>query len=177
MGAGIRSLVKAATMALLLAGALAVPGEARAPGGGAGRRRGPATFEVLHDDSVGELILARGAYTVTLLDPSALTCADAADLFRQFLEDFDGRLPRPWVVNAGTQLHPRERGLGRFQRHSGRTGGGGGGGGGHHRRDRVSGNIPGAPQRPHRDVRVPKGQYVISLLAVGRITCAGPRPP
>src|SRR4051812_15155228 len=58
----------------------------------------PATFEVLHDDSVGKLVLAKGAYTVTLLDRSALTCAEASDLLRQFLEDFDGRLQRPWVV-------------------------------------------------------------------------------
>ena len=115
MGAGIRSLV-VATAALLLAGALAVPGEAKAQGGGAAAPC-PDTFEVLHDDTIGALLLPRGAYTITLLDQSALTCADAADLLRQFLEDFDGRLPRPWVVNViGAQPSRAGAGVGRLQR-------------------------------------------------------------
>jgi len=171
MGAGIRSLV-AATMALLLAGALAVPGEAKAQGGGAAAPC-PDTFEVLHDDMVGPLLLPRGAYTITLLDQSALTCADAADLFRQFLEDFDGRLPRPWVVNASARAFTRGSGSSAGFSVAPATSGGGGGGGGHHP---LGSACPGTFQVLHNDrigtFAIPKGQYVISLLAVGRMTCA-----
>ncbi len=135
----------------------------------------PSTFEVLHDDSIGKLILAKGAYTVTLLDPSALTCDEASDLLRQFLEDFDGRLQRPWVVNVPARSFTRGRGgsVGFSVTPAGTGGGGGGGGGGHHPIGTV---CPGTFQVLHNDhigsFALPKGQYLITLLAVGRITCA-----
>ena len=52
---------------------------------------------------VGALLPARRATTRSRCSiPTALSCAEASDLFRQFLEDWDGRLPRPWVVNAAS---------------------------------------------------------------------------
>ena len=93
----------------------------------------PASFQVLHDDKIGSLSLPAGPYTVTLRDSATLSCAQASDYFRQFLEDWDGKLPRPWRYSVqGT-------GLGTFRRGSSSVGfsvapgsGGGGGGGGHH---------------------------------------------
>ena len=129
---------------------------------------------MLHDDSIGKLVLPKGAYTVTLLDPSALTCDEASDLLRQFLEDFDGRLQRPWVVNVSARSFTRGRGgsVG-FSVTPAGTAAAGGGGGGHHPIGTV---CPGTFQVLHNDhigsFALPKGQYLITLLAVGRITCA-----
>lgn len=133
----------------------------------------PATFEVLHDDTVGPLYLPRGHYAITLLDSAALSCAEASDLFRQFLEDWDGRLPRPWVVNAQARSFTRGRG--------GRVGfsvapantPSGGGGGGHYPNGAV---CPGTFQVLHNDhigtFVIPQGHYQITLLSVGRISCS-----
>ena len=71
---------------------------------------------MLHDDKIGSLSLPAGAYTVTLRDSAALSCAHASDYFRQFLEDWDGKLPRPWRYSVqGT-------GLGTFRRGSSSVG-------------------------------------------------------
>ena len=92
----------------------------------------PATFEVLHDDTVGALYLPKGHYTISLLDPAALSCAEASDLFRQFLEDFDGRLSRPWVVDPQAAAFTRGAGGSVGFSVTPAVSGGGGGGGGHH---------------------------------------------
>jgi hypothetical protein len=131
----------------------------------------PSTFAVLHDDQIGDLQLAAGNYTVTVLDPSKLSCAHASDLFRQFLEDFDGRLPRPWTLDAATATFTRAAGDGFSVAFTSVPSGGGGGG--HH----PSGtSCPGFFQVLHNDVigalRLPRGEYRITLLAVGRFTCA-----
>ncbi len=169
MGAGIRSLVTA-TAALLAAGALGAPTAANAQGAGSPLVC-PGTFEVLHDDSVGQLVLPKGAYTITLLDQTALTCSDATDLLRQFLEDFDGRLPRPWVVNVVADGFTRGSGSSVGFRVAAATGGGGGGG-----RHPVGAACPGTFQVLHNDrvgtFAIPRGQYQITLLAVGRMSCS-----
>jgi hypothetical protein len=132
----------------------------------------PATFSVLHDDQIGSMSLPAGAYTVTLLDPVGLSCAMASDLFRQFLEDWDGRLPPPWVANAATRTFTA--GPGGSVGFSVAPSGGhrGGGGGGHHPHGAP---CPGTFQVLHNDrigtFQVPEGSYLITLLAVGRITC------
>ncbi len=133
----------------------------------------PATFSVLHDDQIGSMSVPAGAYTVTRLDPTGLSCADASDLFRQFLEDWDGRLPRPWVADAATRTFTRGSGgsvgfsVAPAGSHSG------GGGGGHHPHGEA---CPGTFQVLHNDrigtFQVPEGSYLITLLSVGRITCA-----
>lgn len=130
----------------------------------------PNTFAVLHDDRIGQLQLAAGNYTITVLDPATVSCAHAADLFRQFLEDFDGRLPRPWTLDVPSATFSRNATTG-FAVAATATPSGGGGGG-HH----PSGTTcPAYFHVLHDDVigalELPEGEYRITLLAVGRFTC------
>jgi hypothetical protein len=168
MRARIRSLVL--VLSALLA-ALALPAGASAQGGGS-TAVCPATFEVLHDDTIGALYLPRGAYTVTLLNADTLTCAQASDLFRQFLEDWDGRLPRPWRLNAQASTFTRGS-SGTGFRVAPASNHGGGGGGGHHPHGSA---CPGTFRVLHNDVigtfSIPRGNYRITLLSVGRISCS-----
>jgi uncharacterized spore protein YtfJ len=162
-----RSLLLA--FAVLSAAVLASPAAANAQAPAAC----PATFEVLHDDTVGALYLPKGNYAITLLDVGALSCAAASDLFRQFLEDYDGRLQRPWVVNARTATFTRGAGGSVGFSVAPAPSGGGGGGGGHHP---VGTICPGTFQVLHDDhigtFAVPSGHYLITLLSVGRLTCS-----
>jgi hypothetical protein len=165
-----RSLVLA-TASLFAAVALALPASASAQT--ATPALCPSTFAVLHDDEIGSMSLPAGAYAITVLDPARLGCAQAADLFRQFLEDWDGRLPRPWVATPATRTFTRGAG-GSVGFSVAPTGShGGGGGGGHHPHGAA---CPGTFQVLHDDVigsfRIPQGSYTITLLSVGRITCA-----
>src|SRR3954447_22759785 len=64
-------------------------------------------FQVLHDDKIGALSLPAGYYAVSISTPSTLSCAQAADLFREFLLDFDGRLSGGWAVSASTSSFKR----------------------------------------------------------------------
>jgi hypothetical protein len=162
-----RSLLLALT--IIAAVSVAAPGAA----GAQATATCPSTFEVLHDDTVGALYLPKGHYTITLLDPAAISCAEASDLFRQFLEDWDGRLPRPWVVDAPAARFTRgANGLVGFSV-APAGGGGGGGGGGHHPHGTA---CPGTFQVLHNDsigtFSIPKGNYCITLLSVGRISCS-----
>jgi len=162
-----RSLLLA--IAALSAAVLAAPAAAEAQTPAAC----PATFEVLHDDTVGALYLPRGNYTITLLDPAALTCPEASDLFRQFLEDYDGRLRRPWVVDAAEATFTRGAGGSVGFSVAPAGSGGGGGGGGHHPVGTV---CPGTFHVLHDDhigtFALPSGHYLITLLSVGRMTCS-----
>jgi hypothetical protein len=164
-----RSLLLA--IAAIAAIALAAPAASSAQAGSPATC--PATFEVLHDDTVGPLYLPRGQYTITLLDPARLTCAQTSDLLRQFLEDWDGRLPRPWVVNAQARSFTRGTG-GKVGFSVAPAGNGGGGGGGGHYPN--GGVCPGTFQVLHNDhigtFVVPRGHYQITLLSVGRISCS-----
>jgi hypothetical protein len=132
----------------------------------------PASFAVLHDDQIGSMSLPADAYAITVLDPT-LGCAQASDLFRQFLEDLDGRLPRPWVASAVTRTFTRGSGasVGFSVAPTGTPSGGGGGG--HHPHGAA---CQGTFQVLHNDrigsFAVPKGQYLVTLLSVDRITCA-----
>jgi hypothetical protein len=165
----VRSALLAAT-SLLAAAALIAPATASAQT--TAQSVCPATFSVLHDDRIGSMSLPAGAYTLTLLDPASLSCAEASDLFRQFLEDWDGRLPRPWVANAATRTFTRGSGGSVGFSVSPSGGSSGGGGGGHHPHGAA---CPGTFQVLHNDrigtFQVPEGSYLITLLSVGRITC------
>jgi hypothetical protein len=156
-------------MAALATALFAVPASAQAQAPAAC----PSTFEVLHDDTVGALYLPKGNYTITLLNPAALSCADASDLLRQFLEDWDGKLRKPWVVDAANAGFTRGAGGSVGFSVAPASGGGGGGGGGHHP---VGTICPGSFQVLHDDhigtFAVPKGHYLVTLLSVGRITCS-----
>src|SRR5262245_14118616 len=125
----------------------------------------PGTFQVLHNDSIGALYLAAGPYAITVLNPSTLSCADASELFREFLEDYDGRLAGGWRVDPGTATFTRRsQGF------------------------RVTAAGPSPPTPPSRRLcpsyftvlhndhigsfAIRKGRYRITLLSVGRISCA-----
>ncbi len=62
----------------------------------------PGTFRVLNDDRIGSLRLAKGPYWVVLLQRQGLNCAQASRLLARFLEDFDGVLPPPWILEPQT---------------------------------------------------------------------------
>lgn len=161
------------TLTALVAAAVALPASASAQTGASAVC--PATFDVVHNDKIGRLSLPGGAYTVTLLNSSRLSCQDASDLFRQFLEDWDGKLPRPWRYSV------QGSGRGTFRRGNSAVGfsvapaggGGGGGGGGHHP---VGTQCPGTFRVLHNDrigtFRIPEGNYRLTLLGVGRISCS-----
>lgn len=134
----------------------------------------PATFAVLHDDKIGSLSLPAGAYTITLRDSSALSCRHASDYFRQFLEDWNGVLPRPWRYTVqGTGRGTFTRGAGSSTGFSVAPAGNSGGGGGHHPHGT---QCPGTFRVLHNDrigqFAIPKGNYLVTLLSVGRISCA-----
>ncbi len=54
------------------------------------------TFQVLHNDRIGNLSLPRGKYAVNVINGDLFTCPKAITNFRNFLYDYDGVLPRPW---------------------------------------------------------------------------------
>ena len=157
-----------ATLSILAAVALFAPGTASAQT--ATPSLCPSTFAVQHDDQIGSMSLPAGAYAITV---TGLGCAQASDLFRQFLEDWDGRLPRPWVANPATRTFTRGAG-GSVGFSVAPTGSHtGGGGGGHHPHGAL---CPGTFRVLHNDsigtFLIPQGSYTITLLSVGRITCA-----
>ncbi len=68
-------------------------------GGGQTRKSCPGYFTVVHNDSIGSFKVPRGRYRLTLLSPRKITCTTAFNRFREFLYDYDGVLPRPWVLD------------------------------------------------------------------------------
>jgi hypothetical protein len=143
-----------------------------APSASAAPANCPGTFEVLHNDRIGGMQLPKGPYVITVLDTATMGCTEASQLFAQFLEDWDGRLPRPWVKNNRTRTF-------RAGRRSS-TG---------FRATPATGPNPPTPPPPsprvcpgyfsvlHNDrigsFRIPKGRYRITLLAYQPITCQG----
>jgi hypothetical protein len=135
-----------------------------------------ASFHVLHDDRIGSLQLPAGAYQLTTVD---VTCLRASHLFTEFLQDYDGVLPRPWRFAANAV------GDGTFDR---------GTSGVSFRAVRTGDWTPGTPSHPsdgggshgdlvcpavfeveHNDrigsLRLPRGDYTISRLGA-RLSCA-----
>jgi hypothetical protein len=125
----------------------------------------PGTFEVLHNDRVGALYLPAGPYVIIVLNPSTLSCHDASELFREFLEDYNGRLAGGWRVDPSTATFTRAS-----------------------QSFRVTAASPTPPTPPSKRVcpsyftvlhndqigsfAIRKGRYRITLLSVGRISCA-----
>lgn len=70
----------------------------------------PGFFRVRHDDHVGTLSLLKGAYRISLLDRKALSCAAAAHRLTTFLQDFDGRITRPWMLDNASATFMRGKG-------------------------------------------------------------------
>jgi hypothetical protein len=144
--------------------------------GGAQTGQCTATFHVLHNDHIGRLSLPAGLYQ---LRTTGVTCAQASHLFAQFLNDYNGVLPRPWrytVQAVGQGTFASTRG-GSFE--AVRTGeptapaqaGSATNGGGSH------GDLlcPGTFEVEHNDrvgrLRIAEGEYTITLLG-GNLTCA-----
>jgi hypothetical protein len=130
----------------------------------------PATFDVLAPDAIGTYAVPAGAYRITVLDPSGLSCANAADLLRQFLEDFNGTLPAPWTLNAATGTFSSGPGQGFSIALAGAPAGGGGG-----QSPATGVACPTTFSVLHDDhigsMTVPKGPYSITVLSYGTLTC------
>jgi hypothetical protein len=132
----------------------------------------PGTFQVLHDDAIGKLKLRAGAYTITVLNPARLSCARASRYFAQFLQDFDGKLGTPWVVNASTSTFTRGAGspIGFAVARSGGTNGGGG------KNNPTSNTCPSFFRVVHNDhigkLVLKAGNYRINLINSKTLTCA-----
>lgn len=129
----------------------------------------PATFQVLHNDQIGTVSLRAGAYDVTVR--GGLSCATSSDLFREFLADFDGRLPGGWKVTqtANGASFSRRGGLGFTVVRVANPHGGGGG-------QHGSARCPGTFRVLHDDrigtLRLAKGNYRITLLSTHNLSCA-----
>ncbi|MET0306321.1 MAG: hypothetical protein ABW196_08855 [Solirubrobacterales bacterium] len=90
-------------------------GEEETEGGGSGSHGAlfcPAPFRVLNNDRIGPLRIAKGDYSIVLLQARGLACTQASRLFARFLEDFDGVLPAPWVLEPQTASFRRSAGAG-----------------------------------------------------------------
>lgn len=131
----------------------------------------PSTFQVLHDDSIGRLHLPAGPYTITLLDGARLSCADASDLLRQFLQDWDGNLPGRWVIGRSATFTdgPGSATGFRLARAAGPSGGGGG------KYPSTGRSCPDPFEVEHDDFigdfSIPAGDYRITLLSARRMSC------
>jgi hypothetical protein len=87
-------------------------GGAGSGGGGGGRDPGkgemicPGTFQVQHDDHIGQLKLPKGPYTITVIHKKRITCQEATSLFAKFLQRPEGDLPNGWKLKpqSGTFL-------------------------------------------------------------------------
>jgi hypothetical protein len=127
-------------------------------------------FQVLHNDHVGELSLRRGNYTI--ITGGSVTCARAARLFSLFLRDYDGRLPRPWTVNAADSAFQRGTGEDAFAVR--RTSGGGSRPPmGTHPADGTKCGATFLVQNNDRIGRLslPRGRYNVTLLEGGGLSC------
>jgi hypothetical protein len=85
-----------------------LPGPTPSSGG----LRCPATFRVLHNDRIGALQIPRGRYWVTRTAAGRPTCAVTTRLLAAFLQRPDGRLPKPWRLQASTATFLRPSGSG-----------------------------------------------------------------
>jgi len=128
------------------------------------------TFRVLHNDRIGKLNLPKGNYSVTVLNGAKLSCAQSSVWFARFLQDWDGVLPKPWVLNVKTATFTR--GLGSDTGFRVSKGGSGGGGGGGATRKSCPGYFTVLNNDSIGSFRVPAGRYRLTLLSPDQITCA-----
>ena len=135
-------------------------------------------YQVVYPDHIGKLVLPAGMYQIqTNSGTNYLSCARASQLFTEFLDDFDGVLPRPWkteIAGVGNALFKRGAGQSFSVVRIGAavpavpvspTNGGGTHG---------DATCPGTFQVLHNDrvgaLRIPKGRYTLTPLG-GRVTC------
>ena len=164
----MRKRTSATAIAALAALAVMAPQASAAPAAGKAAVQCPSTFRVLHNDRIGPAVLPAGQYVITTQDPS-LQCATASSLFTQFLQDYDGVLPKGWTVAA------QGSGRAKFTRHGQpgfsvtRSGGGG-------NTPSTYGMVcPGSFQVLHNDtigvLAFPKGGYRIVIPRGSIIQC------
>ena len=131
------------------------------------------SFQVLHNDHIGKLNLPAGNYQIMIGNQRKLSCASASDLFRQFLQDFDGVLPDGWRVQARKSRFVQPSSGDAFKVRRIRGGGGGGAVGGQHPATGRACPAPFTVQHndPIGNLKLKAGKYRITLLAVGRLSC------
>lgn len=127
------------------------------------------TFRVMHHDRIGKLDLPAGNYNVTLLNGDKLTCPASTKLFAEFLQDYDGKLRKPWVVNVKASSFTKGRGSDTGFKVSPASAPSPDGGG-------TAVSCPGYFTVVRNDsigsFKVPKGQYRITLINSSKFTCA-----
>ena len=128
---------------------------------------------MLHDDRIGNLEIPRGLYGIATTN---LSCARASHLFTEFLEDFDGRLPRPWRktvegVGQGRFTATRDRSFTVVRADEPATPGSGTAGGGSHGDLQCPGVFTVEDDDRVGALRIPAGDYTVTLLG-GNLTCA-----
>src|SRR4030095_5600740 len=72
-------------------------------------------FEIARTQSLGEISLTPGAYKVTVLDTSEMTCDEANDQLRAVLREPGNDLPEGWKLDAGTGTISRADGTDAFR--------------------------------------------------------------
>jgi hypothetical protein len=172
----MRRLITATLLTLLalpaLAHAQATPGSSTTTAPAAASSGNCPQFQVLHDDKIGALSLPAGYYTITISTPSNLSCAQAADLFREFLLDFDGRLSNGWAVNAASSSFRRSSPSQGFS--VARTGNSVPSGTSS-TTPASGGTCPAVFDVLHDDhigsLKIPAGKYILTLTGVGRMSC------
>ncbi|MBK5233600.1 MAG: hypothetical protein JJE13_11545 [Thermoleophilia bacterium] len=127
------------------------------------------SFHVLHNDKIGALSLPAGYYKITLLDPAKLSCASASKLFAEFLQDYDGKLRKPWVLDAASATFSQGAGSTVGFKVS-KTGSGGAVGAS------TPASCPGYFTVVHNDsigsFKIPAGKYRLTLVdSAQRLTC------
>lgn len=126
-------------------------------------------FRVMHNDKIGKVSFPAGSYSVTLLNGNRLTCAKSTKLFAEFLQDWDGKLRKPWVLNGKTMTFSagKHSDLGFRVKKAGSSGGGGSG---------TKMSCPGYFRVLHNDsigsFKVPRGKYRITLLNRKKMNCS-----
>jgi hypothetical protein len=81
----------------------------------------PGTFQVQHNDKIGKLKLPAGPYVIKV---KRMTCQQASDNFRDFLNRPDGNLPNGWTLNVNKQkFRNKQRNIAFTVRQSGGGGG------------------------------------------------------
>ncbi len=127
-------------------------------------------FRVMHNDRIGNVKFPAGYYNVTLLNGDRLTCAQSTRLFAEFLQDWNGKLRKPWILRQSGNDRIFSAGKGSdkgFRARPASSGGGGGGG--------TKASCPGYFTVLHNDsigkFRVPRGKYRITLIDSSRFTC------
>ncbi|HTU13566.1 MAG TPA: hypothetical protein VMF31_00065 [Solirubrobacterales bacterium] len=59
------------------------------------------TFTILHNDHIKKVKFPKGDYNISA---NKLTCKQSTKLLKQFLNDPDGILRKPWVVNKNRKF-------------------------------------------------------------------------